>query len=122
MNNIKRKNLVGKVVSSTMDKTAVVSVEWRQRHPLYGKQVRRITKAYAHDENNECQTGDLVAITETRPLSKTKRWRVVEILRRQALSTEEAQQTFDNQLPQDDDAETEAPEQEGPSELDVDEE
>ena len=122
MNNIKRKNLVGKVVSSTMDKTAVVSVEWRQRHPLYGKQIRRITKAYAHDENNECQTGDLVAITETRPLSKTKRWRVVEILRRQALSTEEAQQTFDNQLPQNNDAETEAPEQEEPSEQHVDEE
>jgi small subunit ribosomal protein S17 len=75
-----------------MDKTAVISLEWRQRHPLYGKQVRRITKAYAHDERNECKTGDLVAITETRPLSKTKRWRVVEILNRQALSVQEVLQ------------------------------
>jgi small subunit ribosomal protein S17 len=92
MSNTKRKNLVGKVVSSNMDKTAVISLEWRQRHPLYGKQVRRITKAYAHDERNECKTGDLVAITETRPLSKTKRWRVVEILNRQALSVQEVLQ------------------------------
>ena len=79
-----------------MDKTAVVSVEWRQRHPLYGKQVKRVTKAYAHDEHNECQTGDFVAITETRPLSRTKRWRVVEILRRQSLSAEETAQSFEN--------------------------
>ena len=94
MSNIKRKKLVGKVVSSSMDKTAVVSVEWRQRHPLYGKQVKRITKAYAHDERNECQDGDVVAITETRPLSRTKRWRIVEILSRQALSAEETAQSL----------------------------
>jgi len=96
MSNTKRKHLTGKVVSSSMDKTAVVSVEWRQRHPLYGKQVKRITKAYAHDENNECQAGDFVAITETRPLSRTKRWRVVEILSRQALSAEETVQSFED--------------------------
>ncbi len=94
MSTIKRKKLVGKVVSSSMDKTAVVSVEWRQRHPLYGKQVKRITKAYAHDERNECQDGDVVAITETRPLSRTKRWRIVEILSRQALSAEETAQSL----------------------------
>ena len=94
MSTLKRKKLVGKVVSSSMDKTAVVSVEWRQRHPLYGKQVKRITKAYAHDERNECQDGDVVAITETRPLSRTKRWRIVEILSRQALSAEEAAQSL----------------------------
>ena len=94
MSTIKRKKLVGKVVSSSMDKTAVVSVEWRQRHPLYGKQVKRITKAYAHDERNECQSGDVVAITETRPLSRTKRWRIVEILSRQALSAEETAQSL----------------------------
>ena len=94
MSTIKRKKLVGKVVSSSMDKTAVVSVEWRQRHPLYRKQVKRITKAYAHDERNECQDGDVVAITETRPLSRTKRWRIVEILSRQALSAEETAQSL----------------------------
>ena len=94
MSTVKGKKLVGKVVSSSMDKTAVVSVEWRQRHPLYGKQVKRITKAYAHDERNECQDGDVVAITETRPLSRTKRWRIVEILSRQALSAEETAQSL----------------------------
>ena len=119
MSNTNRKNFVGKVVSSSMNKTAVVSVEWRQRHPLYGKQVKRVTKAYAHDENNQCQQGDLVAITETRPLSKTKRWRVVEILRRQSLSTEEAHQGFEGQLIQSDEPETQdtnaEPQEESPN-------
>jgi small subunit ribosomal protein S17 len=111
MNNIKRKKFVGKVVSNSMNKTAVVSIEWRQRHLLYGKQVKRITKAYAHDENNQCHAGDLVAITETRPLSKTKRWRIVEILQRQALSSEEANQLTQGDAPEAQAANTE-PEQE----------
>jgi len=106
MSNTKQKHRIGTVVSSSMNKTAVVSVEWRQRHPLYGKRVKRVTKAYAHDENNQCVPGDLVAITETRPLSKTKRWRVVEILHRQALSTQEAPQSFEGQLIQNEASET----------------
>jgi len=112
MSNTKRKNRIGTVVSSSMNKTAVVSVEWRQRHPLYGKQVRRVTKAYAHDETNQCEPGDLVAITETRPLSKTKRWRIVEILHRQALPTQEAHQSFEGQLIQNDASETQDIEEE----------
>jgi small subunit ribosomal protein S17 len=65
-----------------MDKTVVVSVERRFAHPLYGKQVTRHKKYYAHDEQNEARVGDVVRITETRPLSKKKRWRLVEVIRR----------------------------------------
>lgn len=75
-----RKTRVGRVVSDKMDKTAVVTVETFVAHPLYGKQVKRTTKFKAHDENNECGEGDMVKIMETRPLSKDKRWRLVEIL------------------------------------------
>lgn len=75
-----RKTRVGKVVSDKMDKTIVVAVETSVKHPLYGKIVKRTYKLKAHDENNECKTGDKVKVMETRPLSKEKRWRLVEII------------------------------------------
>ncbi|MCC8141102.1 MAG: 30S ribosomal protein S17 [Lachnospiraceae bacterium] len=75
-----RKTRVGKVVSDKMDKTIVVAVEYRVRHPLYGKIVKRTYKLKAHDENNECGIGDRVRVMETRPISKDKRWRLVEIV------------------------------------------
>ncbi|MGQ0563295.1 MAG: 30S ribosomal protein S17 [Gemmatimonadota bacterium] len=75
-----RKTRVGTVVSNKMDKTVIVAVERRVSHPLYGKQVARTKKYYAHDEENSARAGDVVKITETRPLSKLKRWRVVEIV------------------------------------------
>ncbi|SNS39347.1 small subunit ribosomal protein S17 [Anaerovirgula multivorans] len=75
-----RKIRTGRVVSDKMDKTIVVLVEDFVRHPLYGKAVKRTTKYKAHDEMNECQTGDKVRIMETRPLSKDKRWRLVKII------------------------------------------
>ena len=78
-----RKKRLGRVVSDKMDKTIVVAVETKVRHPLYGKTMNTTTKFKAHDENNECQIGDTVKIVETRPLSKDKCWRVVEILERQ---------------------------------------
>jgi small subunit ribosomal protein S17 len=77
-----RKVREGIVVSNKMDKTVVVSVEDRFKHPLYGKVVRRTSKLKAHDEANNCGIGDKVLLMETRPLSATKRWRVVEILER----------------------------------------
>lgn len=76
------RTLTGRVVSNRMDKTASVAVERRVQHPLYGKYIRRTTKVLAHDENNECRIGDTVSIAETRPLSKRKAWRVVEIIER----------------------------------------
>ena len=75
-----RKVREGLVVSDKMDKTVVVSVEDRVKHAMYGKVLRRTSKYKAHDENNECGVGDRVLLMETRPLSATKRWRVVEIL------------------------------------------
>ncbi|KOF57301.1 30S ribosomal protein S17 [Clostridium sp. DMHC 10] len=75
-----RKTRIGRVVSDKMDKTIVVAVETKVRHPLYGKTVNRTTKFKAHDENNECKVNDKVLIMETRPLSKDKRWRLVEIV------------------------------------------
>jgi len=75
-----RKTRLGKVVSDKMDKTIVVAIETLVRHPLYGKSMKRTTKFKAHDENNECKMGDKVRIMETRPLSKDKRWRLVEII------------------------------------------
>ena len=75
-----RKTKVGIVVSDKMDKTIVVAMEDFIRHPLYGKAVKRTKKVEAHDENNECQIGDKVRIMETRPLSKDKRWRLVNIV------------------------------------------
>ena len=78
----RRKTRRGTVVSDTMDKTVVVSVERRVSHPLYGKQVNRQKKYHAHDETNEYRKGDVVVIEETRPLSKKKRWRVLELIER----------------------------------------
>ncbi|NCO65262.1 MAG: 30S ribosomal protein S17 [Candidatus Aquicultor secundus] len=75
-----RKTRVGKVVSDSMNKTITVAVESTKRHPLYKKTIKRTTKFKAHDEANEAKAGDTVQIAETRPLSKTKRWRMVEIL------------------------------------------
>ena len=75
-----RKVMVGTVTSNKMDKTIVVSVETSVKHPLYGKFVKRTYKLKAHDENNECQIGDQVKVMETRPLSKDKRWRLVEVV------------------------------------------
>ncbi|HET6760779.1 MAG TPA: 30S ribosomal protein S17 [Gemmatimonadaceae bacterium] len=77
-----RKTRIGMVVSDKMQKTVVVSIERRVQHPVYGKMVRRTKKLKAHDEQNEAKTGDTVRIMETRPLSKDKRWRVVEIIER----------------------------------------
>ena len=75
-----RKTRVGKVVSDKMDKTIVVAIEDNVKHPKYGKVIKRTIKFKAHDENNECNEGDTVMIMETRPLSKDKRWRLVEII------------------------------------------
>lgn len=75
-----RKTRVGKVVSDKMDKTIVVAIEDHVKHPLYKKIVKRTYKLKAHDENNQCQAGDKVRVMETRPLSKDKRWRVVEVV------------------------------------------
>lgn len=75
-----RKTRIGKVVSDKMDKTIVVAIEDSMKHPLYKKVIKRTVKFKAHDENNEAHTGDRVKIMETRPLSKEKRWRMVEIL------------------------------------------
>ena len=75
-----RKTRVGKVVSNATDKTIVVAIEDNVKHPLYSKIIKKTVKFMAHDENNECGIGDKVEIMETRPLSKTKRWRIVEII------------------------------------------
>jgi len=75
-----RKTRIGKVVSDKMDKTIVVAVIDNVKHPLYGKIVKRTHKLYAEDTNNECHIGDRVKVMETRPLSKTKRWRLVEVI------------------------------------------
>ena len=80
MSSERRKVRVGTVIQDRMDKTVVVAVEWRRPHKLYRKPVRRRSRFYAHDEANTCRVGDQVRIIETRPLSKLKRWRVVEVL------------------------------------------
>jgi len=77
-----RKMRTGKVTSDKMDKTITVAIENHVKHPLYGKIVKRTYKLKAHDENNECRIGDTVKVMETRPLSKDKRWRLVEIIER----------------------------------------
>ena len=75
-----RKTRVGMVVSNKMDKTAVVAILDNVKHPMYGKVIKRTVKIHVHDEKNECGVGDKVMVMETRPLSKTKRWRLVEII------------------------------------------
>ncbi|WP_185116802.1 30S ribosomal protein S17 [Dysgonomonas massiliensis] len=77
-----RKERIGVVFSNKMDKTITVAVKWKEKHPIYGKFVNKTKKYHAHDEKNECNAGDTVRIMETRPLSKTKRWRLVEIIER----------------------------------------
>jgi small subunit ribosomal protein S17 len=75
-----RKTKIGVVTSNKMTKTITVSVERKVKHPIYGKFVKKTTKFHAHDDKNECSVGDVVRIMETRPLSKTKRWRLVEVV------------------------------------------
>ncbi|MGM9837168.1 MAG: 30S ribosomal protein S17 [Paludibacteraceae bacterium] len=77
-----RKERVGIVVSDKMDKTIVVAVKWKEKHPIYGKFVNKTRKFHVHDEKNECGVGDTVRIMETRPLSKTIRWRLTQIIER----------------------------------------
>lgn len=76
----KRKTRIGKVVSTKMDKTITVAVSRRVKHPMYGKYMSKTTKLMAHDEKNDCDEGDMVKIMETRPLSASKRWRLVEVV------------------------------------------
>jgi small subunit ribosomal protein S17 len=77
-----RKERVGVVTSNKMDKTVTVAVKWKEKHPIYGKFVNKTKKFHAHDDKNDCGIGDTVRIMETRPLSKSKNWRVVEITER----------------------------------------
>ena len=77
-----RKERQGEVVSNKMDKTIVVAVKWKEKHPIYGKFVNKTRKFHVHDEKNECGIGDTVRIMETRPLSKTVRWRLTQIIER----------------------------------------
>ena len=77
-----RKERMGVVTSNKMDKSITVAVKWKEKHPIYGKFVSKTKKYHAHDENNECNPGDTVLLMETRPLSKSKRWRVVKIVER----------------------------------------
>ena len=77
-----RKERTGVVTSNKMDKSITVAVKWKEKHPIYGKFVNKTKKYHAHDEMNECNIGDTVRIMETRPLSKTKRWRLVQIIER----------------------------------------
>jgi len=81
-----RKVRVGAVVRTRMDKTAVVEMVWKQRHTLYSKQMRRVARFYVHDPDSQCQIGDTVRIEETRPISKTKHWRLLEILQHKQLA------------------------------------
>ena len=85
-----RKVRTGEVVSTTMDKTAIVELVWKIRHPIYRKQMRRVTKLYLHDPEQQCKVGDLVKIQETRPISKTKHWRLLEILQRRQIAEVQA--------------------------------
>ena len=77
-----RKERTGVVLSNKMDKSITVAVKWKEKHPIYGKFVNKTKKYHVHDEKNDCNAGDTVRIMETRPLSKTKRWRLVQIIER----------------------------------------
>ena len=77
-----RKERIGVVTSNKMDKTITLAEKWKEKHPIYGKFVNKTKKYHAHDEKNECNIGDTVRLRETRPLSKLKRWRLVEIIER----------------------------------------
>jgi small subunit ribosomal protein S17 len=76
------RTLQGRVISDRMDKSITVQIERRVKHPLYGKYIRRSTKVHAHDENNECRIGDTVVVEQCRPISKTKKWRLVKVVER----------------------------------------
>jgi small subunit ribosomal protein S17 len=78
--------LQGRVISDKMDKTITVLVERREKHPIYGKYIRRSTKVHAHDEGNECRTGDLVMVEQCRPLSKSKSWRLIKVVEKTDLT------------------------------------
>jgi small subunit ribosomal protein S17 len=80
----RERTIQGRVVSNKMNKTITVLIERKVRHPLYGKYIKRSTKVHAHDENNECQEGDVVAIRECRPMSKSKTWRLVNVVEKAA--------------------------------------
>ena len=86
MSKLMRKDRVGLVVGTKMDRTAVVEMVWKQRHRVYRKQMRRISRFYVHDPENLCRVGDTVRIEETRPISKTKHWRLMEIIQRRQLA------------------------------------
>ncbi len=81
-----RKVRVGSVVATRMDKTAVVELVWKQRHRVYRKQMRRVTRFYVHDPDNQCRIGDTVRIQETRPISRTKHWRLLDIMARREIA------------------------------------
>jgi len=95
-----RKTLIGYVVSNKMNKTAVVEVTRSKSHPLYGRVIKRSKKYYAHDEQNTCRVGDVVKIEESRPLSKLKRWNLVEVLRRAAIVPGETAKSADLASPE----------------------
>ena len=78
--NVTKRTLTGKVISDKMDKTITVKIERQVKHPIYGKFIRRSTKVHAHDEANECKMGDTVTVVESRPLSKSKSWQLVEVV------------------------------------------
>ncbi|GGA81067.1 30S ribosomal protein S17 [Neiella sp. HB171785] len=80
MSEAKIRTLQGKVISDKMDKSITVAIERKVKHPIYGKYIKRTTKLHVHDEENQCQTGDVVSIKECRPLSKTKNWTLVEVV------------------------------------------
>ena len=86
MAKIMRKVRVGSVVGTRMDKTAVVELVWKQRHRVYRKEMRRVTRFYVHDPEEQCQIGDMVRIQETRPISRTKHWRLLNILSRREVA------------------------------------
>ena len=86
MAKVMRKVRVGSVVSTRMDKTAVVELVWKRRHRIYRKQMRRVTRFYVHDPNQQCRIGDTVRIQETRPISRTKHWRLLEVLARREVA------------------------------------
>jgi small subunit ribosomal protein S17 len=93
----RRKIFVGEVVSNRMQKTITVQVERRVRHPIYERVIKRSKKFHVHDEHNQCQIGDVVRIVETRPLSKTKCWRLLEIIQRRTGTTTLVQETAEEQ-------------------------
>jgi small subunit ribosomal protein S17 len=102
MSHDRRKIRTGKVVSNSMDKTIVVSVEWRQPHRIYKKNVRKWSRFKVHDETNQCSLGDVVRIIETRPLSKTKNWKVQEVIQKGDLADIQPHEINDNSMGEND--------------------